>query len=469
MKARRGQVAVYLVMALVAIAVLMFANVNVFLAVRAKNRMMNAVDESALAVAKRQGDLLNRLGRMNVAHLRSLILKEEDRSSEDEVLAMRELAMFGPLEALADAERTAADWGFPAGEPTEPFVCLRRHISEIADEYCANPDLYPEYRRNQWEDYAARLAAAISGNSAVAPGFLETANAWSQEPLLSQAFYDAIAARAWCWFGFGGRSRYFDCDSRTMARPEFRAAAVQENSEVFSLHVTFRNWQDSPWGGVFDEAWTNFVCQVTGCTRKQLKAAPQVTDPQELWAFYDDRWRPWSRTFNPDDFPIAGPVKPEYDVGGCVASCLMVGDIPEVIGSGDAASRSLLVTAEAKPLGTVDVQGRGVSPVTAFNSFIAPDRPGGRIFTEAALVLVGSVPRDPGVSLAPAWYVHVKDHLPAYLDCGRTDGGCYYCRQLREWENPAFRAAARSWLDAHRDSCTVKGGGGKKGGYDYAH
>ena len=46
---RRGQVALYLVMVLVAIAVMMFANVNMFLAVRAKNRMMNAVDEAAIA------------------------------------------------------------------------------------------------------------------------------------------------------------------------------------------------------------------------------------------------------------------------------------------------------------------------------------------------------------------------------------------------------------------------------------
>ena len=49
MKARNGQVALYLVMVLLAIAVLMLVNVNSFLAVRSKNRMMNAVDEAALA------------------------------------------------------------------------------------------------------------------------------------------------------------------------------------------------------------------------------------------------------------------------------------------------------------------------------------------------------------------------------------------------------------------------------------
>ena len=42
MKGRNGQVALYLVMVLLAIAVLMVVNINAFLAVRSKNRMMNA-------------------------------------------------------------------------------------------------------------------------------------------------------------------------------------------------------------------------------------------------------------------------------------------------------------------------------------------------------------------------------------------------------------------------------------------
>ena len=61
MKARNGQVALYLVMALLAIAVLMLVNVNAFLAVRSKNRMMNAVDEATIAAAKHQGYLLNEI------------------------------------------------------------------------------------------------------------------------------------------------------------------------------------------------------------------------------------------------------------------------------------------------------------------------------------------------------------------------------------------------------------------------
>ena len=62
MRARSGQAVLYLVMVLLALAVLMMVNVNAFLAVRSKNRMMNAVDEAAIAAAKHQGFLLNEIG-----------------------------------------------------------------------------------------------------------------------------------------------------------------------------------------------------------------------------------------------------------------------------------------------------------------------------------------------------------------------------------------------------------------------
>ena len=52
---RRGQVALYLEMTLVAITFLVLMNVGAYLGVSAKNRAMNAGDAAALAVAKYQG------------------------------------------------------------------------------------------------------------------------------------------------------------------------------------------------------------------------------------------------------------------------------------------------------------------------------------------------------------------------------------------------------------------------------
>ena len=50
MKARKGQIAILLAAALLAVIVLAVMNVSVFLAVRSKNRAMNAGDAAAIAV-----------------------------------------------------------------------------------------------------------------------------------------------------------------------------------------------------------------------------------------------------------------------------------------------------------------------------------------------------------------------------------------------------------------------------------
>ena len=250
---------------------------------------------------------------------------------------------------------------------------------------------------------------------------------------------------------------------------------MPENSEVFSLHVTYKTWMDTEWkdeyisGKGFSEKWTNFVCRVTGLAPESFAKNSYAASETEVWAFYDDMWKTWSTTYNPDDFPIAGTIKPEYDVAGCVASCMMLGHIQQ-IGKDDEkleSDKTILVTAEAKPLGTVeDLDGGGRAPVTAYHSFIAPSRPGGQIFTEAQLVLMGSVPRSPGCSMEPGWYDHVKKHLPQ-----QPGAGCGYCRLWQQWSDPSFRAQIRSWLQQNADSCRSGGGGGKveKGGYPYAH
>ena len=214
------------------------------------------------------------------------------------------------------------------------------------------------------------------------------------------------------------------------------------------------------------------MSQVTGIPPPFTNENSYVASENEVWAFYDETWKPWSETYNPDSgYPIAGTIKPEYDVAGCVAACMMLGHIQE-IGQDDEqqySDKTILVTADAKPLGTVeDLDDGGQVPVTAYNGFIAPSRPGEgeKIFTEAHLALVGSVPRAPGCSMEPGWYEHVKKHSP-----GQQTPGCGYCKLWAEWSQPSFRSQIRSWLRTNAESCRAKGGGGKceKGGYPYAH
>ena len=467
MKARGGQVALYLAMALLAVAVLMLVNVNAFLAVRSKNRMMNAVDGAAIAAAKCQGELLNEIGRLNVEHLRAAI---EGRPWEGSA-RIRELAFLGPVDGIRRANVAAADWGYRDGGEPRALAGFLDHISEIRN----NPDLYPPAADgvNYWHLYAGALAGALGGVPAVLPGYMEMVNPGSSGLFANHGFYDVLSAKAWCWFTLGGNAGLLDGDPSQVEPYEITPVEVPENSEVFSLHVTYGTWMDSGWaeewrGTGFSERWTNFVCRVTGLSPESFTNS-YAASPTESWAFYDDRWRTWSTTYNPESFPIAGTVKPEYDVAGCVASCMMLGHIQQ-LGRDDEkldSDKTILVTAEAKPLGTVeDLDGGGRAPVTAYNRFIAPSSPGGRIFTEAQLVLMGSVPRSPGCSMEPCWYEHVKKHSPQ-----NPMAGCGYCRLWQQWAEPSFRAQIRSWLQQNADSCRPRGTGGpvERGGYEYAH
>ena len=468
MKARHGQVALYLVMVLLAIAVLMLVNVNAFLAVRSKNRMMNAVDAATIAAAKHQGYLLNEIGRMNVEHLKAAVLGEPWIGEAQ----MRALAFLGPVDGILRANETAADWGYRDGAEPRALAGFRDHISEILD----NPDLYPptESGVNLWHAYAAKLASALGGSPAVVPSYMEMVNPGSSGLFANHGFYDVLAAKAWCWFTIGGNAGLLDGDPSQIEPYEITPVEVPENSEVFSLHITYKTWKESGWweewrGSGFSEKWTNFVCQVTGLTPESFSKSSYAASETQVWAFYDDMWRTWSTTYNPDDFPIAGTIKPEYDVAGCLASCMMLGHIQQ-LGRDDEkleSDKTILVTAEAKPLGTVeDLDGGGRAPVTAYNRFIAASRPYEKIFTEAQLVLMGSVPRSPGCSMEPGWYDHVKKHSPQ-----KPGAGCGYCRLWAEWSEPSFRSQIRSWLRQNADSCRSSGGGGKveKGGYPYAH
>ena len=475
MKARNGQVALYLVMALLAIAVLMLVNVNAFLAVRSKNRMMNAVDEATIAAAKHQGYLLNEIGRMNVEHLKAAVLGEPwvDENDEDKMIRLRELAFLEPVKGIARANEAAADWGYRDGAEPRALEGFRDHISEILN----NPDLYPptEGGENLWHVYAQALASALGGSPAVVPSYMEMVNPGSSGLFANQGFYDVLAAMAWCWFTIGNNAQYLDGDPSQIEPYEITPVEVPENSEVFSLHVTYKTWMDSGWkdeyiaGKGFSAKWTNFVCQVTGLTPESFSKSSYAASETEVWAFYDDMWRTWSTTYNPDDFPIASTIKPEYDVAGCVASCMMLGHIQQ-LGKDDEkleSDKTILVTAEAKPLGTVeDLDGGGRAPVTAYHGFIAKSHSDAQIFTEAQLVLMGSVPRSPGCSMEPGWYDHVKKHSPQ-----QPGTGCGYCRLWTEWSDPSFRSRIRSWLQQNADSCRSGGDGGKieKGGYPYAH
>ena len=460
MTLRRGQVAVYLVAALVAVAVLMVMNVSLFLAVRAKNRAMNAGDAAALAVARRQGELLNEIGRLNVEHLKAALADDAEECARIMERQAR-LCFLGPLECIRIGNEAARANGVKRDGSGGMLRILREHVTDIRTKYAEAPDLYPEPWEGAWAEYADALESVVGtlGDGLVAgPDNVEFADSWRCVPLLSQQFYNAVAGRCWCWFHFNGEWM-FDCDSHNMPRPDFASPAPNWNSEVYPLHLTFGPIER------FDEEWRGIVMKLAGCTESDIAGSRLLTSESQRWAFFDGLWRTWSE-MDPDGerrFPVVGRVKEEYDVRGCAAVCRVAEGFDDLVDGSEGLAAGW--AAAAKPFGTVEGLGGGVEKVTALNGFVTP------AFTDARLVPLDAVGGADLATADAAWMDHVRRHLPDYFTFGPvSNGGCWYCARLVEWENPVLRAEGRRWLSLYGETCTRPAGGGYAyGGTQHGH
>ena len=463
MKARSGQVALYLVFVLVAIAVLALMNVGVYLAVTARNRTMNAGDAAALAVARHQGELLNRIGGLNVEHLRAALEDDEDECARIAVEQAR-LCFLGPLKGISKGSEAARQNGARPGD--EMRDVLAQHVIDVRTVYAMTPEAYPAPWEGAWDEYAQALESEIGSPLYAGPDNVVFMDSAGGHPLLDRAFYDAVAGQNWCWFhfnasgvlddysGFGDWGPLPTADDATRRR---RSA----NSEVYSLHLVPRA------GSALDLLGTNLVCRLADATVEDIARSSLITNQTQVWFFYDEEadWRKWWE-IDPDgewQFPVVGPVKPEYDVRGAAAVCRVVGEIPNLLGSGEA--RTAKWAAAAKPFGTVENEDGEIDVVTEQKGFVTPS------FDAVRLVPLDSVG---GRDLATAdadWAWHLREHLAGYLSAGPSPGAdCYYCRQLSTWERESFREQGRRWLKYNSKSCVrPTGGGGGHGGTPHGH
>ena len=466
MKAKNGQVALYLVLVLVAITILVAMNVGVFLSVRTKNRAMNAGDAAALAAARVQGELLNEIGQLNVAHLRAALENDEAECRRIEAEQAR-LCFLGPLEGIVRGSDAARDNG---AEPDDEMRdLLKQHVIDIRTMYVTTPDMYPSPWEGAWEDYAAALEAKLADELYAGPDNILFMDEAGGHLLLSPAFYNAVAGRNWCWFrgnaesllesysSFGDWGPLPTADDETRRR---RSA----NSEVYSLHLVPRT------GSAVDLLGTNLVCRLADATPADLANSFVITNRGETWYFYDADadWRDWWE-IDPDgewQFPVVGSVKPEYDVRGAAAICRVRMKYPTMLESGDD-ERTAEWVAAAKPFGTVENESGETDVVTS-----------NRLFVTSAFAATRLVPIDVvgGQDLSTAdaeWMRHVREDLGDYLLNGpRAGRNCYYCRQLVTWERASFRQEGVYWLKYHAKECirpTGGGGGPSRGGSHHAH
>ena len=465
---RTGQVAIYLLMVLVAICLLALLNVDTFVSVRGKNHVQNAGDAAALAAARVQGRLLNKIGQLNFEHLLAAARGDTNRCAEI-VLEQKRLALLGPVDGVKESSKAARKNGMKNREDFEAI--LRAHADTVRVVYAGgnggDGDPYPEAWPDAWNEYAIAIENAISEGVAAGADNIEFYDASGGHLLLSRDFYQAIAGRDWCWFHFNAMSTLESYDSFHDWGPlPSRRNNPMGNSEIYSLHLLPRRC------ALTDLFSIDELCSLAA--KFDFKLTPDdfardntVSNPNETWFFFDPGvWRRWSE-ISPwgvdgyEGFPVVGEIKPEYDVRGCAAICRCLTDLTTV------ATDSTSVynwSGAAKPFGAVEIDGVK-SPVTTVRNFVVP------AFTDVRLVPLDAVG---GANLATAdagWVLHVREHIGPYLDHGpRTNGGCFYCAQLITWEQRAFRKAGISWLKFNSHTCVRHGGGGGgHGGTAHGH
>ncbi len=470
-RARTGQVAVYLIMILVVVFMLALLNVDSFLAVRGKNRVQNAGDAAALAAARKQGALVNEIGRLNFEHLIAAVENDTNRC-EEIVLRQRRLSLLGPVDALRLANRAAKKNGM---ETRDEFAqILRDHVRDIRLVYAGGEngdgEPYPEPFPGAWTDYAAAIEDVISEGLATGPDNMEFYDAAAGHLLLNRRFYFAIAGRDWCWFHFNCESVLEDYDGyRDWGPLPTRRDNSLDNSEIFSLHLTARK------GALTDVFTLDEIKELAEryaereLTDEELADSFVLTNKEQVWFHFDDTaWRTW---FNglvlADDeeaweFPLIGEIKPEYNVRGCAAICRCVEGV-ESFALDSAAD--LTWAAAAKPFGVVKSFDGAIEPATALKRFVVP------CFSEMRLVSLDSVGGEDLATADFGWVNHVRRHLGPYLLHGPVDAqGCFYCLQLQTWERDSFRRAGVSWLKYNAGSCVrLTGCGGSRGGTSHGH
>ena len=288
MRRRSGQVALYLVMTLLAVTFLVLMNVGAYLAVTAKNRAMNAGDAAALAVARHQGELINRIGALNVEHLKAALDDDERRCGEIAADQMR-ICLLEPLDGIGIGNELALRNGAKADEGMTEL--LKQHVIDIRSQYQNNPEMYPEAWEGAWEEYAGRLELSVGAGVIAGPDNIDFVDAATGHLLLNKLFYHAVGGRNWCWFHFNAPglldsySGFRDWAPLPAASDEVRRRRCV-NSEVYSLNL------DRRVGSARDLLGDELIMKLTGASLSDIENSYMITNRTQAWFFYDStRWR----------------------------------------------------------------------------------------------------------------------------------------------------------------------------------
>ncbi len=459
--ARGGQAIIFLLMAMVILAFVVMWNFDVHKIVKMKNVTQNAGDSAALMASRWQGVTLNLVGDLNLLHALALSTGEADTATSCTNVQAR-ILFVGPMIAFMASQQAAKNNGVYRNPEYDDAI--REHATKVRFDYPAavgqnGEMLFPEPYPGCWNEYADMLDLAAEEGVAVGPENVRFyGDAIGGHILYTIAFYDAIAGRNWCWFYHNAPTllqdyrNFFPCWWPPLPEPP-RTRPL--NCEIYGLGMAKANTTTFDTWLTLNDASEFAVQRGLGDGMNETGMTTEAT-----WYTYSSgRWGDWEAIRYDGDrqFPVVGPVRDEYDYSGADAAVRVETTSERITPGpeGGTQENTVLWTAAAKPFGHL---GDGSRP----NDYqiVLP------AYHDVRLIPIDASSAPAGGGFDLGWREHCEQHLPDYMDNGPTvlPRGCYYCNQLRTWENPSFRQSGVNWLAANSARCIVRRGGGGGGG-----
>lgn len=459
-RGRGGQALFLTTMALLILLFALLWMADVHRIIFVKDRSQNAGDAAALAGARWQASTLNLIGELNLAHAMALVAGVPEAVDAITNTQLR-VCYTGPMTGVAAAQQGAKLNGMYVNETFTEWV--REHAQKVRQEYgkgVGGVTALPEPWEGAWEEYAAMLEALA--DEGIAAG-IDNAKLFSDPSgghlLLTREFYEAILGRDWCWF-------YRVAPDLLETYVDFRSwgAIPTSQTDGFS-NSEFLGLSVIPYGQRFSALITEdelvYAFDTVGLSVGDVGNAQE--DPVwqrdgEVWFFYHPAyWGGWT-VMKDGTFPMEGELKDEFDYEGADAVMRVEAPLTRWTSNGGTESEdTILWTGAAKPFGYFEQEGQRVAPT--YSQWVLP------AYREVHLIPMDASSGSSGGSFDLTWRRHCEEHLPHYCLRGPQGGAsCRYCRALKSWEEPRYRAYGRGWLSTNAWQCTIRFSGGEGGG-----
>ena len=426
---KRGQVAIFLVLILAGLALLFALNVDVFKSSRAKIRLQNAADASALALARWQGATLNLIGELNLAHLAAVSSSNETAIAGIVALQQR-LAFLGPTVGFKAANDLAKENGIGV---SPNMTLATRLVAEFMDG---------GYRRMLDAVLRDGIRAGVDNAAILRAG--------SVDPRVDPDFYAAIRNhdfRTLCLRYAGGAHHLPDIPPGAPDPDEILLCGG--NACFGSVGI---GWQSGASYAGYINTLADFArdCGVDAVSQAGLQHNAQLFANYQWCIYSDGEWYGLPDEFSFSRFPWLAPLRNEYRLTGGSSTIRVEGSV--ALASLTAQTNFITAQAAAKALGSA--YGRRAIDISP--PLVLP------CFPRARLVPFG-------VGAAGRFGMSNLDHVRSLLGLlGRPGGTSSYLNLLDTFSSDAFRTAAEAWYSKHghhdADGCHPPGRGTDQGG-----